>query len=507
MDIESILYGFEVAFRLENLIFVFVGVLIGTAIGVLPGLGPGATIALLLPITYAMPPETALIMLAGIYYGSMYGGTITSVLLNLPGEAASVITTLDGHQMAKQGRGGRALSIAAIGSFIGGIISVAGLIFLAAPLAAFAVRIGPPEYAVLALLGIALITKLSSGSLWKGLAAAAFGLLLGAVGQDTFTGQLRMTFGVLELADGFDFVVVAIGVFGIGEILYSLEKHHSGEIIKTRWKDVRPSKADLKDSAGPIARGSALGFGVGLLPGGGGALSSILSYAWEKARSKSPWRFGKGAIEGVAGPETANNASSTSAFVPLLTLGLPSNAVLALLYGALLIQGITPGPQLIQTSPEVFWGVIASMVVGNIILIILNLPLVGVFTQLLRVRMSYLGPIAILVSLLGAYSLSNRIFDVWLVLLFGVLGYFMRKGGFDVAPFIIAFILGPILERAFRQSLLMSQSGAAVFLERPMSLTIILLIVAIFAMPSIRKAAGRVLRKPAKKLDAPGAGE
>ena len=500
MDFESILYGFEVALQLENLIFVFVGVLIGTAIGVLPGLGPGATIALLLPITYTMSPATALIMLAGIYYGSMYGGTITSVLLNIPGEAASVITTIDGFQMARQGRGGRALSIAAIGSFVGGLVSVVGLIFVAAPLAMFAVRIGPPEYAVLALLGIALITKLSSGSLWKSVAIAALGLLLGSVGQDTFTGSLRLTFGVLELADGFNFVVVAIGVFGIGEILYSLEQKRSGQAIKTKWKDVRPSRQDLKDSAGPIARGSVLGFGVGLLPGGGGVLSSILSYAWEKGRSKTPGRFGAGAIEGVAGPETANNASSTSAFVPLLTLGLPSNAVLALLYGALLIQGITPGPQLIQTSPEVFWGVIASMVIGNVFLLVLNLPLVGMFTQLLRVRLSYLGPIAILVSLIGAYSLSNRIFDVWLVLFFGLLGYFMRKGGFDVAPFIIAFILGPIMERAFRQSLLMSQDGVGIFAQRPISLIFLILIVLVFTMPSIRKLISRLWRKSSRKL-------
>ncbi|WP_213451302.1 tripartite tricarboxylate transporter permease [Rhizomonospora bruguierae] len=490
MDLNSILYGFEVALHPTNLIFVFLGVLIGTAIGVLPGLGPSATIALLLPITYTMAPETALIMLAGIYYGSMYGGTITSVLLNLPGEAASVITTLDGYQMAVRGRAGQALSIAAIGSFIGGMVSVAALIFVAPPLAALAIRIGPPEFAVLTLLGIALITRLGTGSTWKSLAAAAFGLLLGTVGQDIFTGEQRLIGGVLELADGFDFVVVAIGVFGIGEILHNCENTAAGVAIRTKLREFLPSRKEMKTSAGPIARGSALGFGIGLLPGGGGVLSSIISYAWEKARSKTPERFGRGAIEGVAGPETANNASSTSAFVPLLTLGLPSNAVLALLYGALLIQGITPGPQLMHTSPAVFWGVIASMAIGNVFLIILNLPLVGVFTQLLRIRMSVLGPAAILISLIGAYSLANRLFDVWLVIVFGVLGYLMRKGGFDAAPFVIAFILGPIMETSFRQSLVMSGAGIGVYLQRPAALAMLVLLVAVFAAAPLKRRFG-----------------
>ena len=499
MDLSSIAYGFEVALQPTNLLFVFVGVLLGTAIGVLPGLGPSATIALLLPITYTMAPETALIMLAGIYYGSMYGGTITSVLLNLPGEAASVITTLDGYQMATKGRAGSALSVAAIGSFVGGIASVVGLIAFAPPLAAAALRIGPPEFAVLTLFGIVLISRLGTGSTWKSLTAAGFGLLLGIVGQDLFTGEQRLVGGVLELADGFDFVVVAIGVFGVGEILHNCESTSLGVAIRTKLSEIWPSRQELRQSVGPIGRGSVLGFGIGLLPGGGGVLSSILSYAWEKARSATPQRFGRGAVEGVAGPETANNASSTSAFIPLLTLGLPSNAVLALLYGALLIQGITPGPQLMENSPAVFWGVIASMAIGNVFLIILNLPLVGLFTQLLRVKMTVLGPAAILVSLIGAYSLSNRMFDVVLVIGFGILGYLMRKGGFDAAPFVIAFILGPIMETSFRQSLVMSVDGPGIYLHRPIALSMLLAIVALFVASPLKARLKRARRRAAQE--------
>ena len=475
MDIlNSVGLGFSVALQPQNLMYVFLGVLIGTAIGVLPGLGPTATIAVLLPFTYNMETTSSIIMLAGIYYGSMYGGTITSVLLNLPGEAASVITALDGHQMALKGRAGPALSIAAIGSFIGGTASVIGLIAFAPSLAAVAVKFGPPEFATLTFLGILLVSRLGQGSIWKSLSSAALGLLLGTVGLDIVTGSPRFTGGVLELSDGLDFVVVAIGLFGVGEILYNLEAQTSAIPISTRLRNLLPNKSEWQRSRGPIARGSVLGFGVGLLPGGGGVLSSLMSYGVERARSRTPEEFGTGAIEGVAGPETANNASSTSAFIPLLTLGLPSNAVLALLYGAFLIQGITPGPQLIEQQPNVFWGVIVSMLIGNLMLLVLNLPLVGIFTQMLRIRVSVLGPVAILVSLIGAYSLANSIFDVWMVVAFGALGYFMRKGGFDVAPLVIAFVLGPIMEGAFRQSLLISNGSLTIFVERPASLLFVL---------------------------------
>ncbi len=461
--------GFSVALDPTNILYVFLGVLIGTVIGVLPGLGPTATIALLLPLTYELEPATAVILLAGIYYGSMYGGTITSVLLQLPGEAASVVTTFDGYQMAKQGRAGPALGIAAVGSFIGGTISVIGLILLAPPLADLAVEFQAPEYVALTALGILLVTYLGTKHPVKALSMAALGLFLATVGRDSITATGRFTFDQVELFDGLDFVAVAMGLFGVGEILYNLEKTEKAQAVKSKLKNIWPSRRDFRDSSGAIARGSVLGFFLGVLPGGGGVISSLSSYALEKRRAKDPSRFGKGAIEGVAGPETANNASSTSAFVPLLTLGIPPNVVLALIYGALLIQGITPGPQLIDENPDIFWGVIASMFIGNLMLLALNIPLVGVFVQLLRVRAGILAAFALLITMAGVFSVNNDTFDMWVVLAFGIIGWLMKKTGFEPGPLVLAFVLGAILESNFRRSMLISGGEFDIFVTRPLS--------------------------------------
>ncbi len=490
--LDGIGQGFAVALDPTNLLYVFIGVLVGTVIGVLPGLGPTATIALLLPLTYAIEPATAVILLAGIYYGSMYGGTITSVLLRLPGEAASVVTTFDGYQMARQGRAGPALGIAAVGSFIGGILSVVGLMLLAPPLADLAVAFGPPEYVALTVLGILLVTYLGSGSPLKSLSMAALGLLLATVGQDPITGTARFTFGQVSLFDGIDFVAVAMGLFGVGEILHSLERTEKVQAVTAKIKNIWPTRQDFRDSAGAIGRGSVLGFVIGVLPGGGGVISSLASYALEKRRAKDPSRFGKGAIEGVAGPETANNASSTSAFIPLLTLGIPANVVLALIYGALLVQGITPGPKLITEEPEVFWGVIASMVIGNLMLLALNIPLVGVFVQLLRVRAGILAAFALVVTMAGVFSVNNDIFDMWVVLVFGVIGWLMKKTGFEPGPLVLAFVLGEIMERAFRQSMLISGGSLDIFVTRPLSgglLAVMALVVVLSVIAARRRRA------------------
>ena len=482
--------GFAVALDPTNVLYVFIGVLIGTIIGVMPGLGPTATIALLLPLTYSLDSATAVIMLAGIYYGSMYGGTITSVLLRMPGEAASVVTTFDGYQMARQGRAGPALGVAAVGSFIGGTVSIVGLTLLAAPLAAAAVKFGPPEYVAVTVLGVLLVAYLSTGSAIKGVCMAGLGLLLATVGQDPVTGTTRFTFGEISLFDGFDFVAVAMGLFGVGEILHTLEQDPKVQAVAKKIVDIWPSRKDLRESSGAIARGSVLGFLIGILPGGGGTISSLASYAAEKRRAKDPSRFGNGAIEGVAGPETANNASSTSAFIPLLTLGIPANVVIALIFGALLIQDITPGPQMIDDHPDVFWGIIASMYIGNLMLLMLNIPLVGVFVQLLRLRPAILGAFALVFTMAGVYSVNNDVFDMWVVLGFGVVGWLMKKTGFEPGPLVLAFVLGPILEQSFRQSMLISGGDMTVFVTRPISGTFFA-IIALFIIANIVTARRR----------------
>ncbi|WP_219417549.1 tripartite tricarboxylate transporter permease [Pseudonocardia nigra] len=471
--IDSLGTGFAVALTPENLLYVLIGCAVGTVIGVLPGLGPTTTIALLLPLTYTVPPASAVILLAGIYYGSMYGGTITSVLLRMPGQAASVVTTFDGHQMARQGRAGHALGIAAIGSFVGGILAVVGLAALAIPMAELALTFGPAEYAALAALGIVLVAYLGTRSFAKSMVMACLGLLLAVVGPDPITGAARFAFGSPDLYSGLDLIAVAMGLFGIGELLYTAAHPATVTPITGKVGGTLPSRAEIRASGWPIARGSVLGFFIGVLPGGGGLMGSLASYAAEKRIAKDPSRCGKGAIEGVAGPETANNASSTSAFIPLLTLGLPSNVVLALIYGALLIQGITPGPSLVRDYPDVFWGVIASMVVGNAVLLLLNLPLVGLFVRILRVRSGVLASVAIVITLIGVYSVNNRVFDMWVVLGFGVVGYGLRRLGFEPGPLVLAFVLGALLERSFRQAMLISDGSLAVFLTRPLALAIV----------------------------------
>ncbi|EMY32820.1 hypothetical protein D477_018139 [Arthrobacter crystallopoietes BAB-32] len=497
--LQPVLDGFGVVLAPNNLLYCLLGVLIGMLIGVLPGLGPAATIAILLPLTYGIEPVTAIIMLAGIFYGAQYGGTITSVLLRLPGEASSVVTVFDGYMLAKKGKAGTALGIAAIGSFIGGTIGIIGLTFLAPVVAGFALDFGPPEYAALALLGILLVATISNGSKTKALIAAAFGLLLATVGRDVFTGAERFTFGNLDLADGIDFVPVAMGLFGLGEILYNLEERHRAAKAPAKVANVWPSRADLKQSSGAIGRGSVLGFFLGILPGGGATISSLAAYAMEKKRAKDPSRFGKGAVEGVAGPETANNAAATSSFIPLLTLGIPANATMALMFGALLIQGVTPGPQLVDQHPDLFWGVVNSMYIGNILLLIMSIPLVGIFVKILRVRAAILAPITALITMLGAYTINNSMFDVVLVVVFGIIGYLMKKFGFEPGPLVLAFVLGSLLEANLRRSLLVLNGDLGGFFGRPISATLLVLFVVVAVWPMIQSLLAR--RKAAAAVD------
>jgi len=486
MDLTAFLDGFALVVEPHNLLYCLIGVLIGMIIGVLPGLGPAATIAILLPITYTIDPVSAIIMLAGIYYGAQYGGTITSVLLRLPGEASSVVTVFDGFALAKQGKAGTALGIAAIGSFVGATISIIGLTLLAPVVASVALDFGPPEYAALALLGVLLVATIGSGNKLKALIAGTVGLLLATVGRDSFTGASRFTFDSLALADGIDFVVVAMGLFGVGEILYNLEQRHGKKHVPAEVGNVWPSRKDLKQSSGAMGRGSIIGFVLGVLPGGGAVLSSIVAYATEKRRSKTPERFGRGAIEGVAAPETANNAAATSSFIPLLTIGLPANATMAMLFGALLILGISPGPQLVDEHPDVFWGVINSMYIGNILLLILSIPLVGLFVRILKVRPAILAPITALITILGVYTINNSVFDIYVMVAFGIVGYLMKKAGFDPGPLVLAFVLGSIIESSTRRSLLIFGGDPTGFVTRPISGVILAVFVLLIVLPMIR---------------------
>src|SRR3954467_3746073 len=491
MDFTPIIDGFGIVLQPTNLLYCLVGVVIGMLIGVLPGLGPAATIAILLPLTYGIEPVSAIIMLAGIFYGAQYGGTITSVLLRLPGEASSVVTVFDGFAMAKQGRAGAALGIAAIGSFIGGTVSIIGLSVLAPVVAGYALDFGPPEYAALGLLGVLLVSTVGNGGKLKAVIAAAVGLLIATVGRDSFTGAERFTFGNLNLADGIDFVPIAMGLFGLGEILYNLEENHKKVHAPAKVTRVWPGRKDLSDSKGAIARGSGIGFGLGVLPGGGAVLSSLVAYAVEKRRAKQPERFGRGAIEGVAAPETANNAAATSSFIPLLTLGIPANATMAVIFGALLIQGVTPGPQLVTDDPELFWGVVNSMYLGNVLLLVMSIPLVGLFVKILRVRATILAPITVLITLVGVYTVNNDVFDIVLVIVFGALGYLMKKFGFDPGPLVLAFVLGSLLEDSLRRSLLIFDGDATGFLTRPISGTLLALFLLVALLPPVRAALTR----------------
>ncbi|MEW6264491.1 MAG: tripartite tricarboxylate transporter permease [Thermodesulfobacteriota bacterium] len=493
---DGIISGFSIALTPMNLLFAFLGAVIGTAVGVLPGLGPAATIALLLPITYSISsPVPAVILMAGIFYGSMYGGSTTSILLNLPGEAASVVTTFDGYKMAQQGRAGPALGIAAIGSFIAGTIGVIGLTLFAPPIAEFALSFGPPEKFALALLGLLMAVTLSGDSIVKGLIIMVLGLLFGAVGLDPVSGKTRFAFGVIELQSGFDFVTLAVGVFGLGEIFYNLEQQGSAEIITTKVGHAFPKMADWVKSRMAILRGTLIGFFIGIIPGGGAVISSLVSYAVEKKVSKHPEEFGQGAIEGVAGPESANNAASSASFIPLLTLGIPGNASIAMIFACLLIKGVTPGPFLIVEHPDVFWGVIASMYLGNVMLIVLNLPLVGIWVQVLRVPYGILAPVVILFTSIGSYSIANQTFDLYALIAFGVLGYVLRKLNIEAGPLPLAFILGPMIEGSMRQSLLLSGGSFSIFITRPISLAMVVLF-ALFVMGQVALAIRRMWRCP-----------
>jgi putative tricarboxylic transport membrane protein len=481
---DHIFFGFGVAFQPVNLLFCFTGVLIGTLVGVLPGLGPVAAISLLLPATFHAPPVASIIMLSGIYYGAMYGGSTTSILVNIPGEAASVVTCFDGYQMARKGRAGPALGMAAFASFFAGTMGVIGLAFLAPPLAAIALKFGPPEYFSLMILGLTVLTFLAGGSMLKSLMMACAGVVIGNVGLDLITAQPRFTFGLSILLDGVGLVPLVMGLFGISEVLLNVEEKLSErEIFKTALKGLLPTLKDWKESVGPLLRGSILGFFLGILPGGGAVISSFVSYGLEKRLSKHPEEFGKGAIAGVAGPESANNSATAGAFIPLLTLGLPSNAVMAILLGALMIYGMPPGPKLISSHPQLFWGVISSMYIGNMMLLILNLPLIGLWVKILKIPYPILFPLILLFCLIGAYSLNNNPAEIWLMLFFGLLGYLMKKFKYDGAPLVLAMVLGPLMDQSLRQSLLMSGGSGMIFFTRPICLVIFVIIALILLLP------------------------
>ena len=465
---QGLLMGFEIAFQPENLALVVLGVLIGTMVGLLPGLGPTASIAVLLPITYHMDAASAIIMLAGIYYGGMYGGRIPAILLNIPGDASSVITTLDGYPLSVQGRAGSALGITAVGSFIGGTFAIVGLTMFAPIVAQYATRIGPPEMFVLALMGILMVTFIGKGgSKLKAIIAAGLGLLAAGIGIDQMSGVARLTFGSIDLSSGLDIIPVAVGLFGLSEILYNLDRGLRAGLRTSEMGSPWPRWKDWVQTRTAIFRSSIIGFVIGIMPGGGGALSSIIAYGAQKRLSKDPKKFGKGAMDGLAATETADNASSNAAFIPMLTLGLPPNPVLAIILGALLLQNVTPGPNLINNNPDIFWGVIASMYIGNLVLLLLNVPLIGVFVQVLRIKGAVLYPIIVVIAFAGVYSANNNVFDVWVAVVFGVIGYLFKKFRFDPAPFILAFILGPIMETEFVRSMLMSGGQLSVFVSRP----------------------------------------
>jgi len=467
--LSGLAMGFSVMLTPANLYYCFLGSLIGTMVGVLPGLGPLAALALLLPVTFTLSPIAGLAMLAAIFYGAMYGGSTTSILVNIPGEAASVITCLDGHQMALQGRAGAALGMAALGSFIAGTLSLVVLTFFAPALAAIAIRFGPPENFGLMALGLVCTLFMITGSKLKGLLMIALGFLLSSVGMDMVNGNERFTFGVTNLTAGVELLAVVIGLFGISEILLNVERIVQNTLVAERIRKLLPTWSDWKASFAPILRGSGLGFILGIVPGGGPITASFMSYAMERRIAREPERFGKGAIEGVAGPESANNAAVAGSMIPLLSLGIPSNPITALLLGALIIQGIQPGPLFISQRPDLFWGVVAAMYIGNVMLLVLNLPLIGLWVQMLRIPYRFLFPIIVLLAMVGTYSANKNVFDIWVMLGFGILGWLLRKLEYDIAPFVLAFVLAPLLEQSLRQSMTMSGDGAMILFQRPVS--------------------------------------
>ena len=489
----SLAFGLGVTLAPANLFACFAGVFVGTLIGVLPGIGPVATMSLLLPVTYAMSPTASIILMAGVYYGAMYGGSTASILVNIPGEAASVVTCLDGHQMARQGRAGPALGIAAMGSFIAGTLSVVGIMLLAPPLSRAALRFGPPEIFGLLLLGFTMVTYLTSGSKLKAVAMALLGMLLGTIGLDPINATARFTYGTISMADGLGLVPIIMGLFGISEVLLNLEKGVEQEVFQTRIKGLLPTREDWRRSAAPIARGSALGFFLGILPGIGSIIPTFISYALERRLSRTPERFGTGMIEGVAAPEAANNAATGGAMIPLLTLGIAPNVVMAVLLSAFLIHGVQPGPLLIREHPDIFWGVIASMYLGNAMLLVLNLPLIGLWVQLLRVPYGILFPLILVLCVIGVYSESGNVVDILVMLAFGALGYIMRKLDFEPAPMVLAFVLGRMAEESIRQALLMSRGRFDILLTRPIATTFLALTFAVMVVPLVLPAARRLL--------------
>jgi TctA family transporter len=482
--------GLATALTPINLLYCFVGVFLGTLIGVLPGLGPTATIAMLLPVTFGLPPVSALIMLSGIYYGSQYGGSTTAILVNIPGEAASVVTALDGYQMARQGRAGVALATSAIGSFFAGTVATFLIVLFAPPLAAVALSFGPADYFSLMVCGLVVAVVLAHGSLLHAFGMVVLGLLLGLIGTDVNSNVARYTFNLPELADGIGFVVVAMGVFGIGEIVRNLENEHTRSVMVKKITGLMPTKEDWKRIIPPILRGTALGSALGILPGSGSILGSFSAYALEKKISKNPAQFGKGAIEGVAGPEAANNAGAQTSFIPMLTLGIPSNPVMALMIGAMIIQGIQPGPSVITQQPALFWGIIVSMWIGNLFLIVLNLPLIGIWVRIIMVPYHFLFPAILVICAIGVFSLNNSTFDIYMMALFGVLGYVFAKLDCEPAPMLLGFILGPLMEEYLRRALIISRGDPMVFITRPISASMLVLAVVamvIVLMPAISK--------------------
>ena len=490
--IANLSLGFGAAFTLQNLVYCFVGCLLGTLIGVLPGIGPVATIAMLLPATYALPPVAALIMLAGIYYGSQYGGSTTAILVNLPGESASVVTVIDGHQMAKNGRAGPALAAAGLGSFFAGCVGTLILAAFAPPLTEVAFKFGPAEYFSLMVLGLIGAVVLASGSLLKAICMIVLGLLLGLVGTDVNSGVARYSFDIPELTDGIGFIAIAMGVFGYGEIISNLAKpEEERELVAAKITHLWPTKQDFKDMMPAMLRGTALGSTLGILPGGGALLSSFAAYTLEKKLKLKPGEvpFGKGNIRGVAGPESANNAGAQTSFIPLLTLGIPPNAVMALMVGAMTIHNIQPGPQVMTANPELFWGLIASMWIGNAMLIILNLPLIGMWVKLLSIPYKWLFPAIVLFCAIGVYSTNNNTWDIWMVAIFGVVGYAFIKLGCEPAPLLLGFILGPMMEENLRRALLLSRGDWSVLVTRPISLGLLIaaaLLIVIVLLPAVK---------------------
>ncbi|AVJ26607.1 tripartite tricarboxylate transporter permease [Achromobacter spanius] len=488
--LQNLMLGFSVAFTPENLTYAFIGCLLGTLVGVLPGLGPVPTIAMLLPITYVLPPTAGLIMLAGIYYGTQYGGSTTAILVNLPGETSAVVTVLDGHQMARNGRAGAALSLAAIGSFFAGSIATVLIAAFAPPLAEVAFAFGPAEYFSLMALGLIGAVVLASGSLPKAICMILLGLLLGMVGTDVNSGVARYDFSIPELQDGIDFAIVAMGVFGLSEIMANLELKENRVEITDKVGSLYPSRQEFREAAPAIVRGTALGSALGILPGGGSVLSAFASYTLEKKLSKEPERFGKGHPAGLAGPESANNAGAQTSFIPLLTLGIPGNAVMALMVGAMTIHNIQPGPQVMSSHPELFWGLIASMWIGNLMLVVLNLPLIGIWVKLLRVPYRMLFPAILVFCTIGVYSLNYNAFDIFMFAIFGIIGYVWSKLGCEGAPLLLGLVLGPMMEENFRRALLLSRGEFSTFVTRPLSATLLALaaiLLVLVTMPALRK--------------------